>query len=126
MSTGQSSTRARPGIALVAATIMTLPLGSIYAFSVLVAALEELHQASRSELASVFGISVVFFTIGANVAPPLFRWLRAPLLVALTGALSTAGVAVAAVAPSLGWLVLGYGVLFASGGGWPTSRCNNV
>lgn len=117
MSTAQSSTRARPVIALVAATIMTLPLGSIYAFSVLVAPLEELHQASRSELASVFGISVVFFTIGANFAPPLFRWLRAPLLVALTGALSTAGVAVAAVAPSLGWLILGYGVLFASGGG---------
>jgi OFA family oxalate/formate antiporter-like MFS transporter len=117
MSTGQFSIRARPGIALVAATIMTLPLGSIYAFSVLVAPLEDLHRASRSELASVFGISVVFFTIGANLAPPLFKWVRAPLLVALTGALSTAGVAVAAVAPSLSWLILGYGLLFATGGG---------
>ncbi len=107
----------RPGAALAAATLMSLPLGSIYAFSVLLAPLEQLLQAGRSELASVFGISAVFFTIGANLAPRLFGWLPAPLLVALTGALSSAGVALAAVAPSLTWLILGYGVLFATGGG---------
>src|SRR5262247_30497 len=109
--------RAGPGAALGAATIMSLPLGSIYAFSVLVAPLEQLLQANRSELASVFGISAVFFTIGANLAPRLFGWIRAPSLVALTGALSSAGVALAAVAPSLTSLILGYGVLFATGGG---------
>jgi hypothetical protein len=65
----------------------------------------------------VFGISAVFFTIGANLAPRQFGWIRASLLVALTGALSSAGVALAAVAPSLTWLILGYGVLFATGGG---------
>ena len=74
-------------------------------------------RASRSELASVFGISAVFFTVGANLAPRLFGRMRAPLLVALTGVLSSAGVALAAVAPSLTWLILGYGVLFATGGG---------
>ena len=117
MSIRQISVRMRPGGALAAATIMTLPIGSIYAFSVLLVPLEQLFQASRSELASVFGISAVFFTIGANIAPRLFGWIRAPLLVALTGALSCAGVALAAVAPSLIWLILGYGVLFAIGGG---------
>ena len=84
MSTRQTNVRARAGAALAAATIMSLPLGSIYAFSVLLAPLEQLLQASRSELASVFGISAVFFTIGANLAPRLFGWIRAPLLVALT------------------------------------------
>ena len=117
MSTRHLSARARPGAALAAATIMGLPLGSIYAFSVLVAPLEQLLQATRSELASVFGISAVFFTIGANLAPRLFGWIRAPFLVALTGALASAGVALAAAAPSLSWLILGYGVLFATGGG---------
>lgn len=96
---------------------MSLPLGSIYAFSVLLAPLEQVLHASRSELASVFGISAVFFTVGANLAPPLFGWVRAPLLVALTAALSGVGVMLAAVAPSLSWLILGYGVLFATGGG---------
>src|SRR5262245_51313842 len=94
----------RPSVALVAASIMSLPLGSIYAFSVLLAPLEQLLQARRSELASVFGISAVFFTLGANLAPRLFGWIRAPLLLALTGAASAAGVALAAVAPSLTWL----------------------
>ena len=117
MSTGQNCARARPGAALAAATAMSLPLGSLYAFSVLLAPLEQLLQASRSELASVFGVSAVFFTIGANLAPRLFGRIPAPLLVALTGALAAAGVALAAVAPSLAWLMLGYGVLFAIGGG---------
>ena len=115
--TTRPNVRAHPTAALAAATIMSLPLGSIYAFSVLLAPLEQLLQAGRSELASVFGISAVFFTIGANLAPRLFGWIRAPLLVALTGALSSAGVALAAIAPSLSWLILGYGVLFATGGG---------
>ena len=96
---------------------MSLPLGSLYAFSVLLAPLEQILQATRSELAGVFGISAVFFTIGANLAPRLFGRIPAPLLVALTGALSSFGVALAAVAPSLSWLILGYGVLFATGGG---------
>ncbi len=115
--TTRPNVRAHPTAALAAATIMSLPLGSIYAYSVLLAPLEQLLQARRSELASVFGISAVFFTIGANLAPRLFGWIRAPLLVALTGALSSAGVALAAIAPSLSWLILGYGVLFATGGG---------
>ena len=96
---------------------MSLPLGSLYAFSVLLAPLEQILQATRSELAGVFGISAVFFTIGANLAPRLFGRVPAPLLVALTGALASVGVALAAVAPSLSWLILGYGVLFATGGG---------
>jgi len=96
---------------------MSLPLGSVYAFSVLLAPLEHVLHASRSELASVFGISAVFFAVGANLAPPLFGRVRAPLLVALTAALSGAGVILAAVAPSLNWLILGYGLLFATGGG---------
>jgi MFS transporter, OFA family, oxalate/formate antiporter len=115
--TTRPNVRAHPTAALAAATIMSLPLGSIYAYSVLLAPLEQLLQARRSELASVFGISAVFFTIGANLAPRLFGWIPAPLLVALTGALSSAGVALAAIAPSLSWLILGYGVLFATGGG---------
>jgi OFA family oxalate/formate antiporter-like MFS transporter len=113
----EQSVRDRPGAALAAATIVSLPLGSIYAFSVLVAPLEQVHQASRSELASVFGISAVFFTIGTNLGPWLFGRVRASLLVIVTGALAAAGVILAAVAPSLGWLILGYGVLFATGGG---------
>ena len=81
------------------------------------APLEQVLHASRSELASVFAISAVCFTVGANLAPPLFGRVTAPLLVALTAALSGAGVILAAVAPSLSRLIFGYGLLFATGGG---------
>lgn len=107
----------RPGAALAAATVLSLPLGSLYAFSVLLAPLETLLSASRSDLASVFGVSVVFFTLGANIAPRLFGRIGAPALVALTVAFAAGGVALASMAATLGQLIAGYGVLFALGGG---------
>jgi MFS transporter, OFA family, oxalate/formate antiporter len=107
----------RPGAALAAATVLSLPLGSIYAFSVFLAPLEELLGASRSDLASVFGISVIFFTIGLNLAPRLFGLIPVTALVALSAAMSSAGIALAAAAPSFTLLAVGYGVLFAFGGG---------
>jgi MFS transporter, OFA family, oxalate/formate antiporter len=117
MATRQAGAQGGLGPALAAATIVGLPLGSIYAFSVLLAPLEQILQASRSELASVFGISTVFFTLGTNMGPQLFGAVRAPLLVALTAALCASGVILAAVAPSLSWFVVGYGLIFATGGG---------
>ncbi len=93
------------------------PMPKCFTAAILLAPLAQLLQARRSELASVFGISAVYFTIGANLAPRLFGWIRARLLMALTGALSSFGVALAAVAPSPTWLIFGYGVLFATGGG---------
>ena len=68
----QIGVQATPGATLAAATILSLPLGSIYAFSVLLAPLEQLLHASRADLVSVFGVSAVFFTIGANLGPLLF------------------------------------------------------
>lgn len=117
MTAPQSAARRRPGAALAAATVTSLPLGSIYAFSVLLAPLEALLGVSRSELTSVFGISFVFFTIGANLAPRLFGRIAAPWLVLVTMLLAAAGVAVAAMATSLAEMIAGYGVLFSIGGG---------
>ncbi len=107
----------RPGAALAAATILSLPLGSIYAFSVFLAPLEELLGASRSDLASVFGISVIFFTIGLNLAPRLFGRVAVTAIIALSAASASVGVAIAAGAASFAQLAFGYGVLFAFGGG---------
>jgi hypothetical protein len=127
--TRKISARTWSGAPLAAATVMALPLGSIYAFSLLLVPLEQLLQASRSDLASLFGITTVFFTIGANLAPQLFGSASAPLLVLLTAALAAVGAAMAAVAPSLSWLICGYGLLFATGGGMAyvvVQQCVNV
>ena len=117
MSQSAIASRQRPGAALAAATILSLPLGSIYAFSVFLAPLEQLLSASRSELASVFGISVIFFTLGLNLAPWLFGLIPVAAIVALSAGLAAAGVGIAALANDFAQLAFGYGVLFAFGGG---------
>lgn len=116
---GETATTAhlKPGAALLGATVLSMPLGSIYAFSVFLAPLEALLGASRSELASVFGISVIFFTIGMLLVPRLFGRLGVPAIILLSAALGSVGVGFAAMARSFTELAFGYGVLFAFGGG---------
>lgn len=103
--------------ALVAATLMNLPLGSVYAFSVLLRPLEQDLAVSRSALSLVFGVATVGFTIGSVGAPFVYRAAPLPLLVIAAALLAAAGVTAAATATGLWQLLLGYGVVFGTGGG---------
>ena len=69
----QEPPKQRSWAAILAAGMLIAPLGSIYAFSVFLKPLEELLGASRSELATVFGIAAVCYTIGMNAGAKLFR-----------------------------------------------------
>lgn len=104
-------------LALVAVVVMTLPLGTVYAFSVFLRPLEAELAVSRAELSFVFGLALVGFTLGMNLAPTLYRLAPAWILVAGCAAVSSAGIALAAAATGLAQLTLGYGVLFGLGGG---------
>lgn len=106
-----------PGLTIVAATLVGLPLGSIYAFSVFLKPLEALLGVSRSELSFVFGLATVFYTVGANIAPILFGRLSATVLLLLCSTISASGMLLAANATNIVALGLGYGVLFGIGGG---------
>jgi OFA family oxalate/formate antiporter-like MFS transporter len=103
--------------AIAAATLVNLPLGSLYAYSVFLRPLEQLLGVSRSELSFVFALATISFTVGMNAAPRFFGTSSAPLLVALCAASSAAGIALAAASTGLAGLVVGYGVLFGLGGG---------
>ncbi|MGE0659764.1 MAG: nitrate/nitrite transporter [Reyranellaceae bacterium] len=103
--------------AIVAATLINLPFGSLYAFSVFLKPLEEALGASRFDLSIVFGLATITFTVGMNAAPRLFALVSAPILVALCSLAATAGIVMAALATSLVELGIGYGVLFGIGGG---------
>ncbi|MBW8268129.1 MFS transporter [Caldovatus aquaticus] len=109
--------RRRLAMALAAVVALNLPLGTVYAFSVFVRPLEAALAARRAELSFVFGLSIVAFTAGMNLAPALYRLARLWLLVAGCGAVSALGMALAAGAASVAQLALGYGVLFGLGGG---------
>lgn len=103
--------------ALTASTVINLPFGSLYAFSVFLKPLEDLLGVTRAELSFVFGLATIFFTLGMNVAPYLFRLASAPVLVAGCAAAGAIGTALAATAGGVVQLAIGYSVLFGLGGG---------
>ena len=103
--------------ALLAATLLNLPLGSVYSFSVLLRPIEQELAIPRSALSLVFGLATAGFTVGSVAAAFLYRVASAPLLVFLSAAAAAGGIAVASTASGLAQLLVGYGVVFGTGGG---------
>ncbi len=107
----------RVAIALAAVVILNLPLGTVYAFSVFLRPMETLLGLTRAELSFIFGITLVAFTLGMNLAPWLYR-RAAPARRAGAGAGGGAGGRGLAAG---GWggadLALGDGGFFGLGGG---------
>jgi MFS family permease len=103
--------------ALLAATLMNLPLGSVYSFSVLLRPIEQELAIPRSALSLVFGLATVGFTVGSVGAAFLYRVAPAPILVLVSALVAAGGIALAATASGLLQLLLGYGVVFGTGGG---------
>ena len=103
--------------ALLAATLMNLPLGSVYAFSVLLRPIEQELAIPRSALSLVFGLATVGFTVGSVGAAFLYRLAPAPILVLACALVAASGIALAATASGLAQLLLGYGIVFGTGGG---------
>jgi MFS transporter, OFA family, oxalate/formate antiporter len=103
--------------ALLAATLMNLPLGSVYAFSVLLRPIEQELAIPRSALSLVFGLATVGFTAGSVSAAFLYRVAPAPILVLASALAAAGGIMMAATASGLAQLLLGYGIVFGTGGG---------
>lgn len=112
MSPGQ-----RSAAALIAATVVNLPFGTLYAFSVLLRPMEALLGATRAQMSFVFGLATVTLTLGMNFAPQLYRRVSPVWLALACGVSSGAGLWLAASASSFLQFALGYGVLFGPGAG---------
>ncbi|MBK1660162.1 hypothetical protein CKO45_18175 [Paracraurococcus ruber] len=98
-------------------TVLNLPLGTVYAFSVFLRPMEATLGVTRAELSFVFGLAIACFTLGMNLGPLLPRLAAVPALLAGSTAMAALGMALAATAPGLAQLALGYGLLFGLGGG---------
>lgn len=107
----------RAWAAVAAVTVLNLPLGSIYAFSVFLKPIEAELGLARSALSLVFGLATVAFTLGMLLAPYAYGLTSAAGLIAVCMASATIGIVLAASAQGLTQLLLGYGVLFGLGGG---------
>jgi MFS family permease len=111
------SPQRRSAAALLAATAVNLPFGTIYAFSVFLKPMEALLGASRAEMSFVFGLATVALTAGMNLAPRLYRHVPPAPLALGCGLLSAAGLWLAGSASGFAAFALGYGVLFGPGAG---------
>ena len=105
------------GRAVVAATVLNLPLGSLYAFSVFLKPLEALLGVSRGDLALVFSLAALGFGAGTNLMPRAFGIVSTARLVLACALASAVGITMAATASGLTQLAIGYGVFFGGGGG---------
>jgi len=110
-------TPTRPWAAVTAVSIVNLPLGSIYAFSVFLTPIEATLGLPRSALSLVFGLASIGFTVGMLAAPYIYRLASAPVLLGLCSAAAAIGITLTALANGLPMLLFGYGVLFGIGGG---------
>ena len=107
----------KPWAAIAAVTALTLPLGSIYAFSVFLKPIEAALGIPRSALSLVFGLATVGFTAGMNLAPAMYQWASPAVLILGCAVVAASGIALAALAEGLPLLLLGYGVVFGVAGG---------
>lgn len=118
-STAQPAARrtTRPWAAIAAVTVLTMPLGSIYSFSVFLKPIEAELGIPRSALSFVFGLATVGFTVGMNLAPAIYGLARPAVLVMINAVIAALGIAMAAWADGLPMLLLGYSLVFGISGG---------
>ena len=107
----------RTAAAIAAATVLNLPFGTLYAFSVFLKPMEALLAVGRTEMSFVFGLATITLTVGMNLAPALYRAVSPGPLAFACGIVSAAGLLLAATAGSFAQFALGYGVLFGPGAG---------
>ena len=92
--------RRRTAAALAAATVLNLPFGTLYAFSVFLKPMEALLAVGRAEMSFVFGLATITLTVGMNVAPALYRAVAPGPLALACGIVSAGGLLLAATAGS--------------------------
>jgi len=109
--------RGRALAALVVASALNIPFGTIYAFSVFLRPMEQQLGVSRTEMSVVFGCATVALAVGMNLLPMLARRIDGSVLIAAAGALGALGIMIVSQAQGFWLLLAGYGVLFGLGGG---------
>ena len=109
--------RQRLAVALTAATILNVPFGTIYAFSVFLKPMEALLGVSRAQMSVVFALATITLTAGMLLGPRLYRNVPPALLVFASCVGSAAGLFTTAHATGFAQLLIGYGLMYGVGGG---------
>ena len=105
---------------LAGAITLSLGLGSIHAFSVLLEPLELRLDASRAVIAPAYSIGLAMLTVAVLIGHHIYRLLSPGLLAIVTSLLAASGLVIASLATHPFVLWLGYGLIygFANGVGY--------
>ncbi|MGB5559201.1 MAG: MFS transporter [Paracoccaceae bacterium] len=107
----------RGTLVLVSASLLSMALGSVHAFSVFLEPLEQSFHASRSLVSLTYSLALVAITVAVLLGYRVFAKWSASRMVWAVCVLAAAGALVAAYAPSLAWVWLGYSGLFGIANG---------
>ena len=118
MTNGTLFTFDRRILALLAGVLLNLAFGSLYAWSVFIAALEMDLDILRADVSIVFSMAVVSFTVGNFVSPLFFGRIPVWLLPIIATSSAVSGLAWAAMGNGYVPIIIGYGVLFGFGCGF--------
>lgn len=104
-------------LALIGAMLMTGTLGSVHAFSIFVAPLELLLDASRAQVSLLYSFALVFLTIAVLAGHKIYPLATPPRVAAWACGVAAAGLFLCASSRSVTLLWIGYSVLFGAANG---------
>src|SRR5438045_3831195 len=85
------ATAAGAWVPLLAALLVNLPTGSLYAFSLFIRYYEAALGVGRAELSAMFSLAAIGYTLGMLLGPLSYRWARPSFLVLGLGVVVTLG-----------------------------------
>ncbi len=98
--------------------VLTLTLGSVHAFSVFLAPMEEAFSASRAEVSLTYSLALVCLTLAVLGGHRVFGLLKPPLFALISCALAALGCLIASWSGTLWGVWLGYSLLFGAANGF--------
>lgn len=102
---------------LFAASMVSMVLGSIHAFSVFLTPLETMFDTSRATVSLIYSFSLVFLTIAVLFGPAVYSRLQPATIYIWVALLGAIGAGLAGIGGSLEIVLIGYSLIFGLANG---------
>ncbi len=103
--------------AIFAVGLLCFVLGSVHAFSIFLVPLETAFNASRANVSLVYSFALISLTISVLIGPKFFSLWPASAILLTSGLSAATGALIAAYAPNLVVVFIGYSLLFGAANG---------
>lgn len=113
----ETALSAKPALAIAAAMLLNVSLGSLHAFSMFLEPLERSFGATRAEVSLLYSLATACLTLSLLGGHHLHRRVQPAALAGLVGLVAAIGMAVAGAGASLPVVAFGYSVLFGTANG---------